>query len=318
MSGDQLTRFTNLECLKRSNCNEEKILDRSTLLALDKLTTVHYQVDPRHLEFDRLDALKPALQELMKLKRRLGRSDLKIYFAGLLLVADDLSDIDFGSRNENYIATEPLYMKHYNRLQTDMHFIWIVNYNRLFSLVSALPDDYFKRFSNLCFVQATWPFDEQHCLKFLRNIPHLKSLTLYINDLSQRFLNSLVEFGSLTDFYLYQSDGKENDGKEDEKDVVLRDFSFVDKFTKLSWLRIDMRLSPASIESVLIAFGSPSLTDYQRRCYFRFGRHEFQVIKRQPLLYEEDERFDLMINWSNTLLDDVPLQGLLDYFKKSG
>ena len=50
----------------------------------------------------------------MQAKKSLGRSDLKVYFSGLLLMEEDLSDIDFGleiKNGEYLISSEKLYLK---------------------------------------------------------------------------------------------------------------------------------------------------------------------------------------------------------------
>lgn len=273
MFGAKLARFPNLERLRYMHYDPRSI-DSATLLALDQLKEVYYDFRITHFEHGSFDKMKKALQEFMRQKRALGRTVLKVYFVGLQLIADDLSDIEFGletRKKGSFMPIEKLYMRHYDRLQDEMRFVWQVNYSRLFASVDVLPTDYFTRFFNLSRVSASCPLNEAHFLDFLRKIYRLEWLKVYDCDLSQEFFNTLPEFKSLTRLVMIKTETR----KDREGYEINLNFAFVGQFHEMRVLTIHEDLSLLSLQSFL-----PALQNLKRmnpKCQFWFKGIYFEV-----------------------------------------
>ena len=248
MSSAKLAEFKGLEQLKCTNNYFEynySSINIAKLISLKKLEVLYYTVCD-------VNDLREDLEQIMRQKQRLGRSDLMVYFSGLRLIEEDLSDIDFELKkddNEN-LSIEQTYLRHYGRLQEQMLDEQHVNYSDLFDAVDVLPEDYFRRFSNLRHVTArvSSPVDEQHFATFLRQIYCLQQLKLYGWNLSQRFFDSLSEFSSLCLLYLSSAKARE---KTTEHNEVQLNLSFIGKLKKMQVLEIHENLSLQSVMSLV-------------------------------------------------------------------
>lgn len=309
--GAKLARFRNLEVLR---CTEydQGLLDRSTLLNLKQLKVIYCGIG-----FGNYDTssdfrdLHRRLCEFMRLKRVLGRKELRVYFAGLLLVDEDLGDIDFGlevREGRDFISPEQLYMKHYHRLQDELDFVVNVDYSRLFSLVDVLPDDYFRRFLNLKGVKAFCPLNETHFLAFLRQIYSLEWFSIYNSNLSQEFFECLPELCSLTNFYLFETDesGRSPENEPAKKELQL-DFSFIGKFRRLCFVMIERDLSWLSLRTFVAAF-APLRNMFENAWPFRFRGASFKIWKTA-------HSYSLMTSKNETLLEAVSLREIVDYLE---
>lgn len=340
--GAKLAQFKGVECL-RWTISENDILNESTLRNLKKLKELHYDLTIGSYEYHGYEEVMQALREFMRRKRELGRSDLKVYFCGLLLIAEDLSDIDFGLKVKNgkyLVSPERLYMTHYDRLKTDMELVWQVDYNLLLSLVQVLPEDYFDRFNGIREVFAHCPVDEQHFLDFLKKNPLLKWLVLYDSNLSQAFFDCLPEFCSLGQFYLFgkirdrfneehsdEEDSEEKDNKaskadeENEEEEIELDFSFLGKFARLIDIGISKSLSLKSIRSFVSAITNQKAL-LEQRVKFKFRGNEYELWMNIP---DYDEDWKVIINdqyeklnlecGEKWLLKDVNVHEVVEYFE---
>lgn len=316
--GAKLARFKNLEVLR---CTEydQGFLDRSTLLNLRKLKVIYSGIgfgnyDIGNFKNDVLQRLK----EFMRQKRILNRTDLKVYFAGLLLIDEDLADIDFGlevREGRDFISPEQLYMKHYHRLQDQLDFVVNVDYSRLFSLVDVLPEDYFRRFLNLKGVKAFCPLNEQHFLVFLKQIYSLEWFSIYNSDLSQAFFDCLPEFCSLTNFYLFETDElNENGGTaaNSGKSEIQLNFSFISKFKRLCFVQIERDLSLLSLRTFVASFeGMRNM--YENAWPFQFRKKNYKILKHSSSSSRKMQSYSLVANKSETLLEGVSLAELVDH-----
>lgn len=315
--GAKLARFRNLEVLR---CTEydQGFLDRSTLLNLPKLKVIYSGIgfgnyDIGNFQPDVLQRLK----EFMRQKRILRRDDLKVYFAGVLLIDEDLADIDFGleqREGRDFISPEQLYMKHYHRLQDQLDFVVNVDYSRLFSLVDVLPDDYFHRFLNLKGVKAFCPLNERHFLAFLRQIYSLEWFSIYNSDLSQAFFDCLPEFCSLTNFYLFETDDNlsalgEPAGSSNKSEMQL-DLSFLGKFKRLCFVQIERDLSLLSLRTFVASF-EPMMNMYENTWPFQFKKKHYKIMK--VFSGRKVHSYSLMTSKSETLLEGVSLAEVVDH-----
>ena len=329
--GTKLVQFKNVECF-RCSTYDSGFLDKFTLQSLQHLKEVHYDMQFNDIYCKGYEEIMQGLKDFMQLKRSLGRSNLKVYFVGLELIEEDLSDIEFGLKikNEiNFVSSERLYMKHYGRLKKDMDMVCYVNYNRLFSEVKVLPNDYFDRFSRLRRVEAKSPVDEQHFLDFLRKLDCLEGLSLWDLNLSQRFFDSLPKFCSLTEFNLCSSEGTDNESDdeneknrqraENDDDEIKLNFSFMANFVRLRQLFISKNLSLQSIQSLVPAFESMRKT-MERYIWFSFQGHNFSLMKDRPR-YDQNgkitnERYDkYCLNRGKNRLEHVDLVQEVDFFE---
>ena len=174
-----------------------------------------------------------------------------------------------------------------------MSLVYEVNYSLLFSLVNVLPADYIDRFNNLCEVIAHCPVDEQHFLGFLKKLYCLKSLTLWNSNLSQRFFDTLPEFGSLTYIDLDHDDEERKDNREE--DEIYLNFSFLSQFVNLNYLWITKDLSLESIRSLIPAFENlravlNSKAIIEKALAFGFQGGKFEVRRNSKPGYDENMR----------------------------
>lgn len=325
----QLTEFQNLECLRYRHF-DIRFFDTSILLNFKKLKKIHYDFELEYfngdldeVEDDFEDTLQ-ALRSFMQKRRTLGRSHLTVYFSGLRLDREDLSDIDFALDVHNrpkFILNERLYMKNYDRLRNEMGFIDKVNYNQLLCSTQVLPGDYFRRFFNLISVTATCPLNEQHFLEFLTNIERLIRLKLYDSNLSQGFFNSLPAFCSLVQFDLLKSD-RENGSSEDsgEHEIQLN-FNFVSKFEKMAIIQVDYELSRTSLRTFIVSFRNLRRV-LMNEWPLKLGGKRL-IVKRNGRCYVEHklvQNYDLIERVNPTLpgvtlLEGVLLDTLVDYLE---
>ena len=303
--GAKLVRFKNLEVLHCS-AYDQAFPDRFALLELKQLRRIYcgYGFGRYDIGED-FDHLQRRLREFMRLKRVLGRTDLQVFFAGLLLIDDKLDDIDFGLESRDnvpFISPEQLYMKHYNRLQDELSFVWKVEYNRLFSLVDVLPKDYFRRFPELRSVDARCPLNEQHLLVFLRQICFLECFSIENSDLSQSFFDCMPEFCWLFNLGLFEND--ESASESSAKPELQLDFSFIGKFRGLIFLTIERDLSLFALRTLVAAFGHlKNMCEWP----FRFRRKNFKVRK-------EADSYSLANESEH--LKGVTLNEIIDYFER--
>lgn len=315
MVGAKLTRFPNLESLRYMHYDPRSI-DGATLLNLQQLKAVHYDFRITHFAPGSFEQMKRELQQFMRERRNLGRTDLKVYFVGLQLIADDLSDIDFGletGRKGSILPIERLYMRHYDRIQDEMRFVWSVNYNRLFGATEVLPDDYFSRFFNLSRVSAACPLNEQHLLEFLRKVYRLEWFKLYDSDLSQAFFDCLPEFRSLTRFVMLQTEAR----RDRRGDEIHLDFTFIGKLEEMRILTLHEDLSVLSLRSFI-----PSLKHLKRinqKCQFRFKGIYFEMkSKATEGSSDQDENADkyvLQTDNDKIILKSTTLCEMVKYFE---
>lgn len=305
MFGAKLSRFPNLQSIRYMHY-DPRTIDGDTLLSLPQLKEVHYDFRITHFEPGSFEKMRQALQEFMRERRCLARTDLNVYFLGLQLVADDLGDIDFAleiGRKGSVLPIERLYMRHYDRLQDEMRFVWSVNYNRLFAAAPVLPDDYFNRFFNLSRVSAACPLDEQHLLEFLRKVYRLEWLKLYDSDLSQEFFDCLPEFRSLTRFVMMQTDAR-RDGEE-----IHLDFGFIGKFEEMRILTLHEDLSVHSLRSFLPALKHLKRTN--QKCQFRFKTLYFEV----KAIEDQEDKYALQTDNDKIILKSTTLLDMVKYFE---
>ena len=320
----RLAQFENLECLKYRHY-DVRFFAKSILMDLKKLKEIYYdfslecfndrQADGEEEQDDYHEAIQ-ALQELMRQKSFL-RSNLQVYFCGLRLVKEDLSDIDFMVKIRNgktFLSNEPVYIRHYDRLQAKMEFVREVNYSVLLKTVNVLPVDYFSRFCHLCRVTATCPLDEQHFLKFLKKIFRLDWLQIYDTNLSQGFFDSLAEFNLLNRFCLSKS---HREAAVEDREVQLN-FDFISHFDQLAVIQIDYSLSPTSLRTFIASFRN------LRRAFFNEWPFKFKgkcfKVKRNGQYYDELvllQSYDLVASGNRTLLERVGLDEVADYFERT-
>ena len=311
MFGDKLTPFTNLEVLRYIFRGSP--IDRSTLLKLKKLKSIHYG-DTGFRKFDQ------SITYHVRLKRELGRPDLAIYFAGLPFVDGNICGINFnldGQAKRDHI--EELQIRHYDQLPDKLTFVYRVNYNRLISLFDVLPDDYFTRFPCLQEVSATSPFDEQHFLSFLKKIIQLKRLLLYKSDLSQEFFNELPNFCSLTNFYLGETrdssaSDRESDTAFEKESETEMNFSFIGKFKQLSRLGAEKNLSIDSLRTLLKAY---TLRYIKYSCInFRCKGIDFDLGWNPYVVFNDRQKaFHLKADQKRCLVY-VTLDEVIEFFEK--
>ena len=245
MSGGKLTRFRNVEVLRT-----ESLLD-SSILKLKNLKTLHLNMPLAYAPDDYIPeefyGLVEGIEDFMQAKRRLNRSDLEVYFAGVRLVKNNLSDIESNLRVRigSHIEPEALYVKHFDRLQAEVGFFNRVDYNRLIALMKPLPEQFFERFWNLREVTVTSPVDEEHVLDFLQKIRLVRRLDLQGPLLTQAFFDRLPDVCSPTHFTL--------DECSEEKNTIQLDFAFIGKLVKLSSAEILRDLSWESVQSLILA-----------------------------------------------------------------
>lgn len=304
--GAKLARFKNLEKLYCDQYDQE-LPDQFTLSKLKQLKLIYCG-----LGFGRYDIGRPfwdlqqRIREFMRLKRVLGRKDLQVYFAGLLLIDEDLSDINFGlevRESLEFISPEQLYMRHYHRLQDELDFVVQVEYNRLFSLVDVLPDDYFRRFLNLRYVDAICPLNESDFLAFLRQIYSLECLSISRSDLTQIFFDSLPEFCSLFTIYMTETDKPSVSSEE-----LQLNFSFFKKFRRLCFVEIEKNLSLSSLRSLFGAFEHQK-NMFEDKLSFYFRGELFEILKNTT-------SYDLKTYPKKTLFEGVSLTKVIDYFER--
>lgn len=324
--GTHLAQFKNVECLRYRHF-DRRSFDSSILLNLKNLKVIHYDFDLQYFNSDFFDVnedtFEDILQELrsfMQKKRTLGRSDLTVYFSGLRLAREDLSDINFALDAHdrlNFIVNERLYMRNYDRVRNEMGFIRKVNYNQLLRSIQILPGDYFSRFFNLDEVTATCPLNEQHFLQFLKNIERLKFLRLYDPDLSQGFFESLPEFCSLAQIELLR---EADDIRDNEIEL---NFDFIRKFNKMNFIRIDYNLSRTSMRTFIASFRNLRRV-FANEWPFKF-RGRRLVVKRNGRCYDEHklvQSYDLIYTENEavpgvTLLKGFDLDAVIDYLEQT-
>lgn len=271
MVGTKLIRFKNLEVIKYRMRGPD-FLDRLTLQNLKQLKEIHY--DLIDLE-ENSDQTIRALKEFLGHRRALGRSKLVVFFVGLQIGKDDLSDIDLGSvvRNEkNLISYEKLHMKHYDRLQEELAFVYEVDYSALISLVGVLPKDYFRRFSDLRWVKATCPVNEANFLEFIKQCYNLEHFAIHNCDLSQQFFDQLGRLCSFTNFYL-------SEDEERRRTETQLEFSFIGKFTRLFHMAVEKDLSLNSLRTLLTSLGKLELLMMNNELLFSFRGTHFEFWK---------------------------------------
>lgn len=278
MFGAKLTRFKNVEILRCAS-PDPAFLDES-IFKLKKLKTLHLNVPlaraaNEYVPPSLFDMVK-GLEEFMKAKQRANRSDLEVYFAGVRMAKNDLSDIEanLGVRIGNdRILPEELYLKHYDRLQDDLDFVWRVDYNRLLALKNPLPTDYFDRFWDLKEVKIIGPVDEQHVLGFFQKARSLRTFDLHGPLFSQSFFDRLPDVCSPTILTLHECD--------EEKNAIQLNFAFIGKLVRLTWIEFRRDLSWDSVKSLI-----PEL---------QFIAHHWDCY-----LYFTFRGVDLTMDWSNT------------------
>ena len=78
MFGAKLSQFKNVECL-RCTSDDHGFLHESTLQNLKQLKEVHYDLTIDCFGYADYEEVMQALKNFLKQKRKLGRSDLKVY-----------------------------------------------------------------------------------------------------------------------------------------------------------------------------------------------------------------------------------------------
>ena len=185
----------NLEVLK---CHKLNAIGERTLQMLPKLKRLSYEDHLALLIFESgsFEALKMVLEEFIRRRRAMKRSDLELYLDGVR-VDDKLDEIDFDPvRLANVGSTsEHFHLKNYGRLQGGaLDFVQQLNYGLLMDAVGSgrLPDDFFDKFTNLDLLLVHRPVDESQFLWFLRNLKSkLCRMELKNTGLSQAFYSAL-------------------------------------------------------------------------------------------------------------------------------
>ena len=313
MTGTKLTRFANVELLRTESSLDKSILKLKKLKILQLDATLAYE--EHEYVPEEFHVLKNGLENFMKAKQNAGRSDLEVYFAGVRVMANNLRDIEsnLGIRiGINRIQPEVLYMKHYDRLQTEVARVWRVDYNRLLALKNPLPADYFDRFWNLREVSVTGPVDEQHVLGFLEKVRLLQRLELQGPLLSQSFFDRLPDVCSPTSLNLEKY--------SEEKNAIQLNFGFIGKLAKLSHAGIDRDMSLESVQTFIPALRF--LTHFMSsELSFKFRGIKLSVSWENDFAWVDEPvpenglKYTLSSFKFNLKLEDVGLDEMLRYLE---
>ena len=231
----EFSKFKSLEVYrlgsqKLKNVNDDLLRQLPRLKTLD----LYGYIDG----FDyQIDEIKPLLKQLLNCKHR-TQPDSKLFVAGIHLQDErsvdelDLRMIEYeqvDGRSNSSIGYEHLYMKNYPvNLQDNLGFIKDVDYSCLMSLVSEVPDDYFRRFFNIWEVNAKGEIqDPGHFKWFLKKLEFLNSLNLIYPALDQAWYDDLPECCSLKTFELL------------ERVELELNFDFLSRFSELKRLRLN-------------------------------------------------------------------------------
>ena len=266
----ELSQFQNVEVYR---CRTEfNFINDDLIQQLPKLKTLDILGDINNVRysFGSLDEMKQFLKRLLTIRRRLGRPELRLFFAGIEIKSDELVDnldlriVDRESPFSSDISIESLYFSNNypTNLQKQLEYVRSVDYPRLLSVTrNQIPTDYFKRFFNIQEVLAVGQIqDAAHFLAFLKGFEMLEILYLVNPALDQAWYDCLPTFCLLTNFYL------------DEKPEIELNFDFLGRFEPLMrGIRINRDLKLQSAKSL------PNLFKFYKS---RSGLRKFRFIFR--------------------------------------
>ena len=223
----ELTSFTNLEFYQEEiskdlSANILSILPRNLKelnLLNDVYTNFHY------------DKQKPILENLMRTKSSLKRSDLQIFYEGIKLTTE--SDLPHMGYRLAYT-----YACNFESLTNTLPYFNDIDYHNVSCAFLQIPTDFHQRFNNIQQVYASGEFNQAQFARFLLNCRNLVCLTMIgITNFNQQFFDQLPAITSLMKLIV-------------ERNAFEIDFGFLCKFKKLFALHVDQRISRPFVESL--------------------------------------------------------------------
>lgn len=171
---------------------------RETLSVFPKLTTLACNLFD-YASDEEYDAMMETLRHIVRQKRILRRSDLKIYFQSVEL--NDIGKIDEFESAESDLTFQ---INNYNSLCENITFDGPVDYNQLMRLVKGkLPDDFFKKYFNISHVIVSAKVvNRDHLVHFLKTLKCLNTLQLDNIAMDQAFYDGLDQIGGLERLFL--------------------------------------------------------------------------------------------------------------------
>ena len=178
----RIHRFVNLQYLKCTSLNsihKDLLLFFKNLKELNTFEINRWCVEMYERAYDKVGYL-------LKQKRVLRRTDFKLYYHGLLITdTKQLDGFDFDLKNTC------LLIRNYDRLASDLSFIYQVNYSDLANTVDEIPVDYSRRFFNIQRVETRQVVDPMRFFYFLSGLNVIRSLVLTNSALTQSFYDRL-------------------------------------------------------------------------------------------------------------------------------
>ena len=307
--GSKLAKFKGLEIYKcRTHLNH---VNDVLIRQLPNLKVLEICKDLQELYLGEAEEVKEFLKELLDLRRKELRSDLRLFFAGVEIRDElfvDRLDLQFSARHQ--LSKEHFYFGDYPEddkpnLQGELVFVEEAHYNRLMGLVHEIPRDYFKRFYGIRKLYATGPVqDPDHFAFYIKQLPYLKSLILHYPELKQAWYDRLPNICCLEEFSLC------------DKSEIELSFDFLGFFEPyIQSFRLERKLSLRSARSL------PNLTKsfpfwYERRFEFKFRGADAVIRLNDSVLnyVELGDKYDVLIN-HKLKLERANSMEVVDYFE---
>ena len=285
--GSQLTKFKNIETYK---CTAElQFVNDALIEQLPRLKMLEVCGDPQDLYFtlQTVDGVREFLKRLLSDRRKVLRSDLKLFFAGIEIVDEalvdrlDLQALDVGVGNSTRLSNEHLYFGDYPadqrpNLLDELEFVQKANYTRLMSLMNELPPDYFMRFYHVRCISTSGDIQRpEHFATFIKRLEFVEHLELLYPSLQQEWYDRLPSICSLRSITLYESE------------AIELSFDFLGRFEPfIEMLDVDRELSLNSASSL------PNLIKSFKVWYVRKFRFKFRGANAMIRMRKSNEDSD--------------------------
>ena len=271
MCPDQMAQFKNVEYLV---VYRRDLINKDTLVSLPSLKELHcyycFGRDEfsRFLENGTFEKRTEPLRKFLDDLEMLRDSDFRVTLAGLPLTKWLLNPVEFGVRIEEGRETlyeESVYLKNCHLFDPNVPDLAsrTVDYVRLMKLVvGEIPAAFFQNITGIRTVEITKEVaSESHFLWFLKSLNSLEELSLNCTKLSQTFFDQLPASIRLP-LSLNLKCGSTD--REIERSL---NFDFLEKLPRLTSLYIGVKLSFASLTSLIISLNKLEPGSFQFDSY---------------------------------------------------
>ena len=258
----EYTPMKKLKSLKQLYIQDDPATDPTLLSELEQLKEVHLFYSNG----------SPKISEFFEQKQRYGRTDLKIYFHGLLLSGAD--DPEIGSLGDWYI--NPRLAENSSRLADEIPFTDHFHYETFESVTPALAINYLKRFTALkaIFLERELVENVQSFLDLLKHLDNISDLKF--SGAHQELFDRLPEHPAIQWLAI---------------DGTPADFQFLFRLKNLVCLYLDCLVDAETVGKLLEELQFLSLF------HFKFGYKKMKIERQKKgILTGHPKQFKVKVN----------------------